>query len=312
MAGPGHGRIDEARMHRVHADLVGRVLDRGGLGEDAHRALGGVIGGIGVRADDAADRGDIDDRAAAGALHGRDRGLGAEEHAGGVDLHDAVPVLERLIGQPRPGGEAGLDVLLGIAAGDAGDVAEYVEAAVALLGLRHDGRPPRLLADVLEGKRRRAAGVGDLLRYALAQSSVAVRQQHLGAVQREQCVPSPRRCPMPLPSRSQPCRPVAFPAAWLIPPVAVFAVRRLSAKALVAVGGDVGADLAVARHAAGVGHEHARLAGTLAPRYQECFASGSSVALAAVVDLRHPCVHRLGPWPRCVPGRARACARCSR
>ena len=56
-----------------------------------HRALRGVIGGVGVAADDAADRRDVDDRAAARALHGRHRGLGAEEHAGRVDLHHQVP-----------------------------------------------------------------------------------------------------------------------------------------------------------------------------------------------------------------------------
>src|SRR4029453_6154001 len=75
MAGDGHRRVDEARMDRVHADLVGRVLDRRRLGKDAHRALGGMVGRVGVAADDAADRRDVDDRAAACALHGGHRGL---------------------------------------------------------------------------------------------------------------------------------------------------------------------------------------------------------------------------------------------
>ena len=44
MAGLGHWRVDEAGMHRVHADLVGCVLDRCGLREQADRALGCVIG----------------------------------------------------------------------------------------------------------------------------------------------------------------------------------------------------------------------------------------------------------------------------
>ena len=141
MAGLGHRRVDEARMHRVHADLVRRVLDRGGLGEDPHCTLRGVIGRVGVRADDAADGRDVDDRAAAGTLHGRYCGLGAEEDARRVDLHDAVPLLERLLGQPRPGGEARLNVQLRIAAGDAGDVAQDVEPAEGLLGLRRRSRP---------------------------------------------------------------------------------------------------------------------------------------------------------------------------
>ena len=197
MAGLRHGRVDETRMHRVHADPVRRVLDRGGLGEDAHGALRGVIGRVRMRADDAADRGDVDDGAAACALHRRDGGLGAEEDAGRVDLHDLVPLLERLIGQPRSGGDAGLDVQLRIAAGDAGDVAQDVDAAVALLGLRDDRRPLRLAADILEGERRRAAAVDDLGSDALAQSGVAVRQQHLGAVLREQArrLRADARCP---------------------------------------------------------------------------------------------------------------------
>src|SRR5262249_30745159 len=56
VAGPRHWRVDEAWMHRVHPDLVGGILDGGSLGEDPDRPLRGMIGGIGVRADDAANR----------------------------------------------------------------------------------------------------------------------------------------------------------------------------------------------------------------------------------------------------------------
>src|SRR5205823_11748254 len=109
---------------------------------------------------DAADGRDVDDRAAAGALHGRDRSLGSEEDTRRVDLHDAVPLLERLLGKARPGGDARLNIQLRIAAGDAGDIAEDIEPAVSLHGLRDDCRPHRLIAHVLKGKYRRPAAVG--------------------------------------------------------------------------------------------------------------------------------------------------------
>src|SRR5438445_609425 len=73
MAGDGHRRVDETRMRRVHADLVGLILDRWGLREDPHRTLRSMIGGIGVAADDAAGRRDVDDRAPARALEARGR-----------------------------------------------------------------------------------------------------------------------------------------------------------------------------------------------------------------------------------------------
>jgi hypothetical protein len=41
---------------------------------------------------------------------------------------------------------------------------------------------------------------------------------------------------------------------------------------LVSTERNAGADRSVAGHAAGVGHEHARLAGDVGARYQECFA----------------------------------------
>ena len=201
MAGLGHRRVDETRMHRVHADLVRRVLDRGGLGEDAHRALRGVIGGVGVRADDAADRRDVDDRAAAGALHGRDGGLGAEEDAGRVDLHDPVPLLERLVGQPRPGG----DGWSGCSASDRGRrcrrcctgcrAGRRLFSACATIAA-HCG----FVAHILVGERRVPPPSAISFSTRLAEGRVAVGQQHrwrrAGANRRAVSAPMPDAPPV--------------------------------------------------------------------------------------------------------------------
>src|SRR6266404_2983386 len=88
-----HLGVDRARVDRVAADLVLGVLGRGHLGEEPDGALARRVGGLLVqRLADAGHRGDVDDRAAARAAHGRDRVLGAEEDALGVDRHHLVPL----------------------------------------------------------------------------------------------------------------------------------------------------------------------------------------------------------------------------
>jgi hypothetical protein len=83
------------------------------------------------------------------------------------------------------GGNARLNIHFRIAAGDAGNIAEDVEPAMVLLGLRDDRRPRCLITDVLSRERRRTTVVGYLACDALAQGGVAVGQQHLRPVQRE-------------------------------------------------------------------------------------------------------------------------------
>src|SRR5579883_2600774 len=116
-------------MHRIDPDIVGAVLHRGGLGQGAHRALGGVVADMNaVLAGDPGDRGDVDDRPAALRLHVRDREFHAEKDAARVDRH-----------QPVPGG--GVEQILDRAAGQPGIVDENVEPAisgsVASIAARH-------------------------------------------------------------------------------------------------------------------------------------------------------------------------------
>jgi hypothetical protein len=110
----------------------------------------------------------------------------SEKHAGRVDIHDVVPLFERLLGQPGTGGEARLNVQFRIAARDAGDVAQDIQPAIGLLGLANDHRPLGFITDVLIGECCGAAAIANLVRYPLAQARVAVAQQHPGAVQSEQ------------------------------------------------------------------------------------------------------------------------------
>jgi hypothetical protein len=126
----------------------------------------------------ATDRRDVDDRAAAGTLHGRHGGLDAEEHAGRIDLHHPVPLLERLVGEARAGSVAGLYVELGIASRNARDVAQDVDLAVGLLGLCHDLAPSAFVPYILLGEAGSSASRRDLLLDRLALGGVAVGQQN--------------------------------------------------------------------------------------------------------------------------------------
>ena len=74
-------------------------LERRGLGHRDDRALAGRVGDVALRAGDAEDARDVDDRAAAGRAHRRDRRLHAEQRAGRVDREQPVPGLERLLDQ---------------------------------------------------------------------------------------------------------------------------------------------------------------------------------------------------------------------
>jgi hypothetical protein len=109
-----------------------------------------------------------------------------QENACRVDRHDTVPLLQRLLSEPWPGGgNARLNIHFRIAAGDAGNIAQDVEPAMVLLGLRDDCRPRHLITDVLSREHRRTTAVGYLACDALTEGGVAVGQQHLRPVQRE-------------------------------------------------------------------------------------------------------------------------------
>ena len=110
--------LDQARGHRVDADVVRAELAGHRLGEAEHAGLGGAV----VRpAEDAAaalrrDRRHADDRARLLLLHGRDRRLAHVERAAQVHVEDGVVVL-------RADAEE-LDRL-----GDAGVVDQHVDPA---------------------------------------------------------------------------------------------------------------------------------------------------------------------------------------
>src|SRR4030095_4148051 len=126
------------------------VLHGGRFGHDAHGALRGVVGHVdAVLADEAGDRGDVDDRAPAGLLHGRDRVLHTQEDALGVDVHHLVP----------HGHAHGV----GAGAADPGVVHQDVELAEGRDGGLHRRLPVGLVGDVDLHEARLTAGLGDVV-----------------------------------------------------------------------------------------------------------------------------------------------------
>ena len=92
MGGPHRGH--EAWMHGVGPDAVRPIFHRRRFGENAHRALGGVIGGMApFPPDEAHDGRDVHDRATPGALHGRNGILRPQEDPRGIDVHNPPPPL---------------------------------------------------------------------------------------------------------------------------------------------------------------------------------------------------------------------------
>src|SRR6266852_1858694 len=90
----GHGGDDGARVDRVAANALARVLERGQFGQEPDGALGGLVGRAAVPHAHEPELGrDVDDGAAARAPHGGNRDLRPEKDALGVDVHHAVPRL---------------------------------------------------------------------------------------------------------------------------------------------------------------------------------------------------------------------------
>ena len=105
---PPHVGVDWRGMDRVAADLVLRVLDRGALRQDAHRALRGVVIRRVRAADDSGDRGQIDDRSPAGRTHRRQHRLRTEEDALHVDFQHPVQVARARVFDEAPRVDAGI------------------------------------------------------------------------------------------------------------------------------------------------------------------------------------------------------------
>jgi hypothetical protein len=149
-------------VHGVAPDTLARILQRRRLGEQTDGSLGGgVLRAAVVHADQAELRGDVHDRATAGATHGRDRRADSEKHPLGVHLHHAIPRLGRRILDAAGGPYAGV-------------VDEHVEPAEALNGQRDRVLPVGLPADV-EPSEDRLAALGD----DLGLDRVALHVEHV-------------------------------------------------------------------------------------------------------------------------------------
>ena len=88
-------RQHPARGNGIHTDAVRPEIAGQAAGQTIDAGIGRGVGGIAAVAHHVADRGEIDDRPAAGGLHAGDNGLCREEVAFQVDGHRPVPELFR-------------------------------------------------------------------------------------------------------------------------------------------------------------------------------------------------------------------------
>src|SRR5215475_1128254 len=96
-------------MDRISADPLLSILDGRSLGKQAHGTLGGlVLRTAMVSTDQAKLGGDIDDRATAPLPHRRNGDLGPQKNAFGVDVHDAIPLLDGRILDPTAPADPGV------------------------------------------------------------------------------------------------------------------------------------------------------------------------------------------------------------
>ncbi|MNP27689.1 hypothetical protein D3C76_1206130 [compost metagenome] len=119
------------------------------------------------------------------ALHQGDTGAATEEHAGGIDLHDPLPVLQ-LGGFDR----AGLQ--------HPGIVEQDVQPAMTLAEAVHHPLPIRLARGVVADE---PGGSAQLLRQRLAGLGVDIADQHLRPLRHQQ--PRTRRADAPGPAGDQ-------------------------------------------------------------------------------------------------------------
>ncbi len=155
--------------------LSRRPLQRQRLGQRAHAALGAGVGVGAGGADHRADRGRVDDRAAAARDHHRDREAAAEEGPEQVDPDRPPELLERDLGDlavPRRGA--------------ARVVVEDVQAAEALDRRPDRGFDARGLADVGRDEQRLAARVPDRPHGRFAFGAGDLGHDHPGTFGREQ------------------------------------------------------------------------------------------------------------------------------
>src|SRR5215213_7481925 len=101
-----HRGLDGSRADRVDADAAGRVLEGSALGEADDAVFGGVVGGAAREPDQAAERGAVDDGAAALRAHRPQLVLHAGPDAAQVDRVHVVEGLGWFVGGV---GRRGLD-----------------------------------------------------------------------------------------------------------------------------------------------------------------------------------------------------------
>ena len=93
-----HSGLDRSRADRVDADPAGRVFERRALGQAEDAGLGGVVDGAARESHQAAQRGAVDDGAAALRAHRPKLVLHAGPDAAQVDRVHAVEDLGRFVG----------------------------------------------------------------------------------------------------------------------------------------------------------------------------------------------------------------------
>ena len=148
-----HRGGDGARADGVDPDAAGRVLEGGAAGQADHAVLGGVVGRPAGDADQPAERGAVDDRAAALAAHLGQFVFHAGPHAAQVDRVDPVEHLGGFVG-----GVARRDL-------DAGVVERHVQPAERVDGGLHRRGDAVLVGDVAFDAERLVAGAGKFGRW---------------------------------------------------------------------------------------------------------------------------------------------------
>jgi hypothetical protein len=157
-----HGGVDHTGAHAIDADSLGGQRSQR-MREQNHPRLCGSVDRVGREPHERRQRCRVNDGATAAAPQQRERQLGPQNHGAQIDVDDPLPLVAgRLCEVQGPGGDAGV-------------VAEDVQAAVTFLsGGEHPARI-RLAGDINVGRRRSAAGRRDARRGLPGAGVVEVR-----------------------------------------------------------------------------------------------------------------------------------------
>src|ERR671916_1726778 len=148
--GGDHVRVYEARADGVHGDAVAGELQRGGLGEAEHPALGRRVVGLADVPRLPDEGAHVDDLAAPGLGHVRQHGVNGVERAVEVHLDDLVPVVHGQLPQS-------------LVYVDAGVVDEHVHPTEVAYGLVYELLRLLGVRDVRLNRDRLPAGLFDLV-----------------------------------------------------------------------------------------------------------------------------------------------------